>query len=68
MDINKGDVVDRDVQMAKLIRAACVQAGKEAYESASMSGLCSEGAWEAAIGAIEMLDIKNLIEQLPNVQ
>lgn len=58
---------DRDLRMANLVRAACVQAGKEAYESASMSGLCSEGAWEAAIGAIEMLDIKGLVEKSSSV-
>ena len=28
---------------------------------AAMSGLCGEGAWEAAIGAIQMLDLRPLV-------
>ncbi len=39
------------------IRAACIQAALDGYENAAISGLCAEGAFEAAISAIRMLDI-----------
>ena len=53
------------LQIARLIQAACVRAAKEAYEKSEISGLCGEGALEAAIGAIEMLDIETLLAEKP---
>ncbi len=49
--------------MAERIRKACIQAAKEGFTDASISGLCSEGAMEAAIGAMESLNLKTVIEQ-----
>lgn len=37
-------------------RDACVQAALDAWEDAGIRGLCAEGRWEAAIGAMESLD------------
>ena len=52
---------DARLRLARTVRAACVQAAKEGYERASMSGLCAEGALEAAISAIEMLDLSAVL-------
>lgn len=52
-----------DHEIAEAVRAACIQAAVDGYESASMSGLCAEGAFEAAISAIRMLDLERLAER-----
>ena len=49
--------------MALAVRAACIDAALAGYENASISGLCHEGAWEAAIGAMRMLDVEKLISE-----
>lgn len=51
-----------DREFAEAVRAACIQAAVEGYENASISGLCAEGAFEAAISAIRMLDLSALTE------
>ena len=45
---------------AEIVRQACIAAALEGYEDAAMRGLCCEGAWEAAIGAIRRLDLAGL--------
>jgi len=54
------------LQIARAVKAACVQSAREAYENASTSGLCGEGALEVAIGAIETLDIDSLLKEINN--
>lgn len=49
-------------QLAELVRQACIQAAREGFTEASMSGLCTEGAMEAAVGAIQSLDLDKLTE------
>jgi len=49
--------------LADMVRLACIRAALEGYEHASMSGLCHEGAWEAAIGAMEMLDLDAVLHE-----
>lgn len=44
-------------QEAEQIRAALIQAALDGYEQAAMSGLCGEGAWEAAVSAMRQLDL-----------
>ena len=51
------------LEIARAVRTACVNSAKDAYNNAAMSGLCDEGALEAAISAIEMLDIEALVEK-----
>jgi hypothetical protein len=51
-------------RLAEAVRAACLTAAKEGYEQASASGLCHEGAVEASLGAVSMLDLKNLLAAL----
>lgn len=48
---------DDERRLAEAVRAACLQAAQDAYESAAMSGLCEEGAIEVALGAIRALDL-----------
>ncbi|MGE5319982.1 MAG: hypothetical protein ACM3KD_07370 [Hyphomicrobiaceae bacterium] len=50
--------------IAEAVRAACMQAAAAAYEDAGLRGLCEAGRWEAAVGALESLDLKRLVEQL----
>jgi len=47
--------------LAEAVRHACIDAGIRGYENARISGLCAEGAWEAAISAIRMVDVTGLV-------
>ena len=51
-------------RLAEAVRAACLKAAKEGYEQAAASGLCHEGAVEASLGAVSMLDLKALLAAL----
>ncbi|HET6725151.1 MAG TPA: acetyltransferase [Gammaproteobacteria bacterium] len=53
--------------LAEAVRTACIEAAKEGYLNAAMAGLCHDGAWEAAIGAIQMLDLDAVIAQAGSV-
>jgi len=55
------DVEQHTLQLAEAVRAACLAAALESYEDASMRGLCHEGAWECAIGAIRALNVRSLV-------
>lgn len=48
---------DAAARLSEQVREACIDAALRAYESASMSGLCGEGALEAAVSAMRMLDL-----------
>lgn len=48
--------------IARQVRDECINTALSAYESASISGLCGEGAFEAAISAMRMLDVDALVE------
>lgn len=48
--------------LAELVRGACVQAARDGYEDASISGLCAEGALEVALSSIERLDLQALLK------
>ncbi len=49
--------MDDAERLREAVRRACLEAARAAWEDAQMRGLCAEGALEAALGAIEMLDI-----------
>ncbi len=52
---------DRDrLQLAQAVREACIRAALAGYDDAAMSGLCAEGAWEAAVSAMQRLDLRPL--------
>ena len=42
---------------AEAIRQACLAAALHAWEDAGVQGLCMEGRWEAAVGAIRQLPL-----------
>lgn len=52
-------------QQAHLIKESCIKAAKEGFMDASIQGLCTEGAIEAAVSAIQLLDLKKLLTQKP---
>jgi len=48
---------------AKRIRDACLEAVLQEYEDAGVQGLCAEGRWEAAVGALRTLDLAPLLRE-----
>jgi hypothetical protein len=50
--------------LADTVRAACIAAALDGYEMAAISGLCPEGAWEAAVSAMQRLDLTLLLDQM----
>ena len=52
---------ERRLQLARRVRDACIQAAKDGYERAAISGLCEEGALEAALSAIHMMDLDAVV-------
>lgn len=44
-------------EIAEAVRQACIDAALTAYEEAGVLGLCAEGRWEAAVSAIQSLDL-----------
>lgn len=51
-------------QLAEAVRAACLKAAVEAYEDAGVRGLCEEGRWEAAVGALQSLNLEKLVQEI----
>lgn len=47
-------------ELAEQVRAALVEAALNAWEDAGMRGLCAEGAWEVAVGAMRSLDLSRI--------
>ncbi|KAF0164810.1 MAG: acetyltransferase [Rhodocyclaceae bacterium] len=52
------------IAIAQAVRSACVAAALEGYERAQISGLCQEGAWEVAVDAIRMVDLKTVLQAM----
>jgi hypothetical protein len=50
--------------LAKRVRDACLEAVLQAYEDAGMQGLCAEGRWEAAVGALKTIELAPLVHEL----
>ncbi|XWN37583.1 MAG: acetyltransferase [Balneola sp.] len=61
MSLNSNQSPRKSKTEAEIIRDACISAAKEGFMDASMSGLCNEGAVEAAISAIQNLDLKKVL-------
>ena len=55
---------DERRKLAEAVRDACVEAARQGYEEAAASGLCHEGAVEASLGAVRMVDLKALLTAL----
>lgn len=54
------------IYIAEQIRTACIEAAREGFREAAISGLCSEGAEEAAISAIQKLDLETVLKKSSN--
>ncbi|HET7471266.1 MAG TPA: hypothetical protein VFJ81_16400 [Gemmatimonadales bacterium] len=52
-------------ELAEQVRAALVEAAMTAYEDAGVRGLCAEGAWEVAVGAMRSLDLSRIVGGAP---
>ena len=50
-------------RIAESVKRACRRAAVSAYEDARIRGLCGEGAFEAAMGAIGELDVAPCVEE-----
>jgi hypothetical protein len=53
------------MELADRVRNACVMAALDGYERAQIAGLCQEGAWECAVDAMRMLDLRTMIPATP---
>jgi formiminotetrahydrofolate cyclodeaminase len=51
-------------RLAEAVRQACLSAAASAYQDASLSGLCQEGVWEVAAGAIRSVDLDAIVAGL----
>lgn len=60
---NNKEISPDERELAREVREACVDAAREGFKEASMSGLCAEGAMEAAISAIQKLNIETIIQK-----
>ena len=47
--------------LAAAVRDACARVAIDAYEDAGTQGLCAEGRFEAAVGAIERVDLTAIV-------
>ena len=56
------DPLPRHRSVAVATRDACLAAALSAYEDASIAGLCREGAWENAVGAIKSVDLEAILQ------
>lgn len=52
-----------EYRVAQAVREACIRAALEGYENAATSGLCHEGAREAAVSAMRMLDLDAVLQE-----
>lgn len=52
---------DRELSTAERVRSACIEAARAGYQDAAIAGLCAEGALEAALGAIDRLDLRAVL-------
>ena len=48
-------------RVAEAVRQACLETARRRFETASMDGLCAEGAIEVALDAIRSLDLETII-------
>ena len=57
---------NRDQVLAQKIREKCIQAAREGFRDASISGLCAEGAMEAAISGMQKIDLTKMLNEIQN--
>jgi hypothetical protein len=52
-------------QLAERVRTALIERAITALEDARLSGLCWEGAWEAAVAAMKSTDLTAVVHAEP---
>jgi hypothetical protein len=52
------------LEIAEAVQSACIQTIMAAYEDAGLQGVCEEGRWEAAVGALRSLDLDGILKGL----
>ena len=60
--MNKSTSQDESRELARTVRDACIEAALAGYENARISGLCHEGAWEAAVSAMRVIDLERVLK------
>ena len=55
-------------ELAARVRDECIDTAVSAYERAAISGLCGEGAFEAAVSAMRMMNVEELVADCDDVQ
>ena len=53
--------------LAKRIRERCIEAALQAYEDGGIQGLCAEGRWEAAVGALKTVELAPLLREFKDL-
>ncbi len=53
----------KQLVIAKSVQEACIRVAREGFRDASMRGLCTEGAIEAAIGAMQSVDVEAIVAE-----
>lgn len=51
------------LELAEAVRSTCVATTVAAYEDAGVQGLCPDGRWEAAVGALRQIDLRALVQR-----
>lgn len=54
--------MDDPLQIAEVVRQACIEAALRAYDDAGLSGLCHEGRWEYAIDAMRAFPLRSVLQ------
>jgi hypothetical protein len=52
------------LRVAEGVREACIGAALAGYEDASIRGVCHEGAWETAVGAIRSAPLEDIVARV----
>jgi hypothetical protein len=55
----------RDLELAAAVHDAVLRELLDAWEDAGIRGLCAEGRFEAAVGALRSLDLAAVLATLP---
>lgn len=64
MKTHQDQDIEKLAECAEFVKNRCLQAALEAYQYAAMRGVCHEGAWEAATGSIQSLDVEAIVREL----
>lgn len=62
--MNETAISGNERRAAEAVHAACIREVVQAYEEACISGLCGEGAFEAAIGRLRTLDLDTVLARV----